>query len=99
MSWFFQKVSLLLNFLFVHKMTASRYGTDIVELQVGAHHEGMIAHKQILRERCEAFNTMLEPPWEPLDNVLSFPEDNPEAFGLLLGWIYHGSLEYGFPAA
>jgi hypothetical protein len=66
----------------------------MVDLYVGHHKERFHVHKAILCEKVPYFQHMFNGNFEDAKpNVAHFPEDDPEAFDLILRWIYWNNIE------
>ncbi|TVY15019.1 hypothetical protein LARI1_G006903 [Lachnellula arida] len=72
-----------------------RMGTEMVNIYVGEgdDKEHFHVHKELLCNKIPYFEKMFKGGFqEATTNEARFSEDNPESFGLLLGWVYEGSL-------
>ncbi|TVY93102.1 hypothetical protein LAWI1_G001595 [Lachnellula willkommii] len=72
-----------------------RMGTEMVNIYVGEgdDKEHFHVHKELLCNKIPYFEKMFKGGFqEATTNEARFPEDNPESFDLLLGWVYEGSL-------
>ncbi|PQE10898.1 BTB POZ domain-containing protein [Rutstroemia sp. NJR-2017a WRK4] len=68
-------------------------GTEFVELSVGPEKKIFRVHKGILCDKIPYFSKMFNGDFkEGEDLKASFPEDSPESFDILLGWIYFGKI-------
>ncbi|KAE8452599.1 hypothetical protein EG329_013858 [Mollisiaceae sp. DMI_Dod_QoI] len=79
-------------------------GSEIVLLRIGSgeNAQSLPVHKKILCTRAPFFEKMFNGPFaEGVSQSAEFPEDNPTAFKLLIGWIYTQHVEdpYEFDTA
>ncbi|KAL3420280.1 BTB/POZ domain-containing protein [Phlyctema vagabunda] len=66
-------------------------GTDMVDLYVGAKRQLFRVHKLAMCRQIEYFDKMFNGSFRETSELrASFPDDDPRAFDLLLGWIYTG---------
>jgi hypothetical protein len=73
-------------------------GADIVEIRVGtAHVRSFMVHKKLLCDKIPHFKKMFEGPWKATgEKIATFPEDDADAFDVLVCWVYNGQLPYVF---
>jgi hypothetical protein len=72
-----------------------RFGFETVDLHVGPASGGKVfrVHKKFLCDKIPYFSKMFNGGFvEAKNNTASFPEDSPEAFDLLIEWVYTGVL-------
>jgi BTB/POZ domain len=68
-------------------------GTEMVDLYVGPQKDRFHVHKEVLCKKIPYFEKMFKGEFkEATEDQATFPEDNPESFDLLLGWVYHNSI-------
>ncbi|TGO44417.1 hypothetical protein BCON_0523g00040 [Botryotinia convoluta] len=85
------------------KVKANEYwidtiGTRIVRLEVGTGFDQVVfnVHKTILCQKIAFFDKMFNGKFlEGITHSAKMPEDNIEAFKLMLGWVYSGAIEPG----
>ncbi|KAF7885358.1 uncharacterized protein EAF01_011423 [Botrytis porri] len=85
------------------KVKANKYwidtiGTRIVRLEVGTGFDQAVftVHKTILCEKIAFFDKMFNGKFlEGITHCAKMPEDNIEAFKLMIGWVYSGVIEPG----
>ncbi|KAF5875761.1 uncharacterized protein Bfra_011523 [Botrytis fragariae] len=85
------------------KVKANKYwidtiGTRIVRLEVGTGFDQVVfnVHKTILCKKIAFFDKMFNGKFlEGITHSAKMPEDNIEAFKLMLGWVYSGAIEPG----
>ncbi|TGO17000.1 hypothetical protein BPAE_0456g00040 [Botrytis paeoniae] len=85
------------------KVKANKYwidtiGTRIVRLEVGTGFDQVVfnVHKAIICEKIAFFDKMFNGKFlEGIIHSAKMPEDNIEAFKLMLGWVYSGAIEPG----
>lgn len=67
---------------------------ELLTIVVGPDKVKFMPHKDVLCSRSDHFKNAFEKGFrESGKNEMSFPEDDPEAFGLLLRWMYESRLE------
>ena len=67
-------------------------GTEMVDLYVGPSKEHFRVHKTLLCAKIPYFYKMFKGKFtEASTNRAEFPEDSPESFDLLLGWVYQNT--------
>ena len=65
----------------------------MVTLYVGKKEVQFTVHKDILCNKIPYFEKMFKGGFqEAADNAAKFPEDDPQSFDVLLGWVYEGDL-------
>lgn len=65
---------------------------DIVDVYVGPNRTKFVIHKQLLTSKSEYFNKALNGKFrEAAENQITLEEDPPEAFDLLVVWLYRGT--------
>jgi hypothetical protein len=68
-------------------------GTEIVDIFVGPDLKHFKVHQKVLCETVPYFDKMLQGPFkEAVEHTVRLPEDDPDAFGLFLEWVYGGGL-------
>lgn len=69
-------------------------GTEMVDIYVGPKNEHFHVHKAVLCTKIPYFEKMFNGGFsEASKNSATFPGDEPQAFDLLLGWVYRDSVE------
>lgn len=71
----------------------SKMGRDVVTLLVGPDEVAFVVHKARLIRRIPYFEKMFNGHFkETVDQVGTFPEDDPATFDLLIEWVYNFNL-------
>jgi len=73
-------------------MISRAIGEEIVDLYVGETKEKFHVHKELLCTKVPYFAKIFKGGFtESVDNSATFQEDSPEAFDLLIEWVYSGT--------
>ncbi|OAF56647.1 hypothetical protein VC83_07193 [Pseudogymnoascus destructans] len=75
-------------------LTSSRLmGGDIVTVYVGPREKRYSVHKALLTSQSEYFERALNGKFKEADEqTIRLPEDSPDAFDLLIGWLYQNQI-------
>ncbi|KXX74335.1 Kelch repeat and BTB domain-containing protein 7 [Madurella mycetomatis] len=73
---------------------ADDFGTDMVTLLVGPDRQKFVVHKNLLVSQSKYFKSALAAGLfrEAIEGVVTFDEDDPDAFRLLINWLYRGHI-------
>ncbi|RDW84922.1 hypothetical protein BP6252_02512 [Coleophoma cylindrospora] len=70
-----------------------KLGTEAVNIYAGASRKHFLLHKKLLVTQSEYFNKALNGPFrEAEENTIYLKEDDPDAIGILVSWLYAGSI-------
>lgn len=72
--------------------TPSDLGTDMVTLVVGRDRQKFVVHKKLLVNQSNYFKASTTWSAEAADSTITFEDDDPDAFRLLIGWVYRGDI-------